>query len=200
MAKRAKAADDDVPGIYSKRKPIPLKVAGRSLTAAERKAARAAFDSMVNQPPWAEWFATIGPWLVEAAASDDAATSRDAQQARHLWQWCESQIEANPAAEKMIRNAMMLGKLIERVQVRPLEGLVRNGRKQVRHADNMRDAKAEAAVVKRKDKRLRAEAALQWARENFPTAAHDDYVGFLKNKAAKHIGVSRDTLDRHLGY
>jgi hypothetical protein len=72
------------------------------------------------------------------------------------------------------------------------------GEARIAHAEMMRKRKKVADGERRQEKHNRAIEAMRLVKHKFPTATHDDYVGFLKNKAAEHLGISRDTVDRWL--
>ncbi len=95
--------------------------------------------------------------------------------------------------------AVGLGRIIERLAVLPIEPLVKTGKRAtIVRPQAMRDGKAKAAEIKRRQNYKNADAALQWAREHFPTATADNKISFLKKKAAEHLGINVGTLNRRL--
>lgn len=99
---------------------------------------------------------------------------------------------------QLIHMLVQLGELYERAQVRLVEPLALSGRARVEHAEQMREARAEALKVQHREHSEAAQQAMAWAKDKYPTAAYDNKITFLKAKAADKLGVSVDTLDRWL--
>lgn len=99
----------------------------------------------------------------------------------------------------LFRATFRLGQLCERIGVRPFEPLVASGRKAtIERPQAMRQAKVEADKINRGDKHQRANEAIKWARDKFPTASEDNKISFLKAKAAEHLEINVGTLNRWL--
>lgn len=112
MAKRK--TSEDVPGIFKKRRP----------------ASEQDFDDLWNQPSWETWFTELlGPAIAQQVTHDDPAAARDAQYAQHLHTWLTAKLATDPDAQKIVRNAYELGRLVLKLQILPLEPLVVTGRK-----------------------------------------------------------------------
>ena len=63
----------------------------------------------------------------------------------------------------------------------------------------MRTAKAKEVDRNRADKFDQALEAMAWAKHAFPTAAADESILFLEEKAAERMDVSRRQFRRYLG-
>lgn len=97
-----------------------------------------ALQEAARRPAWAEWFASellpqlcelAGPRLRTVPYADDDERERhlDASRAAELAQWLASRLD-DPALRLAIRNAVELGRLVERLHVRQFEPLVRSAK------------------------------------------------------------------------
>jgi hypothetical protein len=89
-----------------------------------------------------------------------------------------------------------LAELTERLIVGPLADI--GWRATAERPMAMRVARSQKAAERRIENQQLAKKALEWARQNFPTAAADDNISFLKSKAAEHVKISRRHFDRWL--
>jgi hypothetical protein len=105
-------------------------------------------------------------------------------------------LEAGDSTEAVIQR---ITKIIVRIsELVPLEHPAKIGLASIERAKQMREDKIEHVAERQIENRRRAEQALSWARQQYPTAAADDKLDFLKQKAAEREGISKRTLNRWL--
>jgi hypothetical protein len=133
-------------------------------------------------------------YRLKAGAPDDVVYAKDGlSEVRVLYH----QLEVGYSTEAVIQK---LTKIITRIsEVSPLQHPAKIGLASIERAKQMREDRVDYVAERRIENRRRAEQALAWARHNYPTAAADDSIDFLKLKAAEHIGTTKRNLNRWLG-
>jgi len=113
--------------------------------------------------------------------------ARDAIEALHK----VLDIENSDCGGRLFANALALGRLLERIYVRPFEPLVAQRKRSVESIDKINRNRPTAETLKRD-----AKEAIEKAKLEYPARSSD--TNFIKTKAAESLGIQKRALNTRL--